>query len=233
MTETGDYWVTGDSDADGCRARSLPHVRDNRPLGIEPASSAVPEPAQSLVDGVMVDPEVPGDRGDRTAAFAKLGGERRDALVHRHQGGLAQDRLERQSGQGANCFVSCPPSPHKPLAEDRLGRGTLGRGDQRCADERDERPLRGDQRQALVDQAARVRLSQPRALLKRHNVHRAVAVHTCRAKWPRQRHETRRKAVSAFAMIDAEGPRERGDRYTAVLKLRGWHAERLTLSSPC
>ena len=192
-----------------------------------------PVPPQGLVDRMVIDAESPANRGDGEAALAELGRFASHRLIDRSDDRVAKLNRDSHGAEGSHPLRSRPPSPHKPLAEDRLGRGTLGRGDQRCADERDERPLRGDQRQALVDQAARVRLSQPRALLKRHNVHRAVAVHTCRAKWPRQRHETRRKAVSAFAMIDAEGPRERGDRYTAVLKLRGWRAERLTLSSPC
>ena len=44
----------------------------------------------------------------------------------------------------------------------------LGRGDRRGRDERHQRPLRGDQREDPVDQAAGLRVPQPRAVPQRH-----------------------------------------------------------------
>ena len=83
--------------------------------------SALAEPAESLVGSVVVDPEQPGDPGDRYASLAKLKSLRGHGLIDRRDDSVAKLNNQRQSGRGSRPLRSRPRSRRRP------GRGTATR----------------------------------------------------------------------------------------------------------
>ena len=135
-----------------CGNTAMTGWRDTLPVvdaPCEPDAAATPGVHAATHERVAGGPCV-GDQGIGDAAVARpvagLGGPHVEPLV----------RVGDSQSVGAD---------QEGRADDQT---PLGRGDQRRPDERHERARRGHQRQDPVDQAAGLRISQPRAVPQRH-----------------------------------------------------------------
>ena len=73
--------------------------------------SALGEPAQSLRHRMVVDPEQPGDPGNRDAPAAKLNSLQCHRLINRGHDRIPKLNNQRQSGRGSRPLRSRPPFP--------------------------------------------------------------------------------------------------------------------------
>ena len=73
------------------------------------ARSPRPEPAQSLIDRVVVDAQVPSNRADAIAAGVHRSNLQGDRLVDRGLNGPEKLRLNRNLGNGAKALRTRPP----------------------------------------------------------------------------------------------------------------------------